>query len=105
MSQILFIGYTKTPKYYECVIETTENINIIDKLKTAWLCLKDGYYLGPWKIIIEDKELFELVSLYIKDLFLSLDINYPNDIWYFICGKARIEHPTMKQLDLFLIEN
>ena len=96
MSQRLHIGKTKE-EIYDCVIENLDGAE--EKLKKDWLAMGGGFYLGPWKIKIGNKELFLDLEPLIEEIFVSLGKHYPDDVWMFYENERSIEHPTRNELD------
>ena len=99
MSQRLHIGET-SDQFYDCVVVSQNGIK--DKLRTEWFAARNGYYFGPWKIFIGDKELFCKIQPEIKRFFISFKLKYPDDIWKFFYDGKNIEHPTKTELDAWL---
>lgn len=108
MSQRLYIGNIKNtkPQYWDCIIE---NPNITEnQLRDEWLFFRGTYFAGPWKIVIDDLLLFKEVSDSLKRLFNNLNIEkikYPDCIWSFSYGDNRIDHPTEKELEEWIVNN
>ena len=105
MSQRLYIG--KSPDvqgYYDCIIKEY-SADIDNLLKEKWISYKDGWYLKPWKIIIEDLDLFIKIEPHILKLISSLECKYPQDIWLFYYRGKDIAHPSDEELENFIEEN
>jgi len=99
MSQLLHIGLTED-KFYDCVLESTDGAE--KKLREDWLAMGSGFYLGPWKIRIGDKNLFREIEPTIAGIFSELGEEYPDNVWAFYDGERRLEHPTREELDAWI---
>lgn len=102
MSQRLHIGITQET-FYDCVLESTEGAE--EKLRADWLAMSNGFFLGPWKIRIGDKNLLKEIEPTITGIFAELRKEYPNDVWVFYDGDRYLEHPTREELDAWLWPN
>lgn len=83
MSQRCLISFRKNvtdeDRFYDCIYDENADLKI---LLTDWLSYEDGMCIGPWKLNIKDKELFEN---FMKD-FRSIKHYVPQlsslkDIW------------------------
>jgi len=95
MSQRLHIGKTEE-SFYDCILENDSNVH--EKLLSEWFCLRGGFFVGPWKIIIADTDLFDKLQSVFLELFTSLGKRYPDDVWVFYHDDRNIEHPTEEEL-------
>ena len=102
MSQRLHIGNTKD-EFYDCVLESADGAE--EKLRADWLAMGNGFYLGPWKIRIGDKNLFKEIEPIIAGIFEELGKEYPDDVWAFYDGERNLEHPTREELGAWLWPN
>ncbi len=110
MSQRLLIspsiGFTGCT-FYDAIIwpELTDTqIKLI--LRRRWFCMTPrlpGFYLGPWRINIRDRALFDRVSPMLWELFAGINEEYPDCIWTISLGDNDfVEHPRIRELNDFL---
>jgi hypothetical protein len=96
MSQRLYIGVTEDDSY-ECVLESAAGAE--EKLRKDWMSICGGFFLGPLKIRIGDKNLFLEIEPVIAGILAELGQEYPDSIWSFYYGERSIEHPTKTELE------
>jgi hypothetical protein len=85
MSQRCLITYTKNiideDKYYDCIYDENGNLEI---LLDEWLGMDADrrFYIGPWKLNIRDKELFErFIKDFIKIKEYCKELKSLEDLW------------------------
>jgi len=103
MSQRLLITSSiEKNEWPDCVINpNTEDVE--EELIKEWLGCNGSWFLGPWKISIEDFGLFLKVQPLIEKVLIDRNKEYPNDVWAFYYGKERIEHPTKQELKKWIL--
>lgn len=108
MSQRLLIGKSEKDNLnvYEVVItRETDKERIVDIIKTDFFKYRpaeDKDFLGPWKIRINDVELFKEIWPKIQKCFRFFGKKFPEDVWCFFLNDKKIEHPTKRELLLFI---
>ncbi len=77
MSQSLHIG-TPIKNHYDCVI--TSKDGALEKLASKWLCISHGYFLSPWKIVIDGNDLWLEIEPMVKKVIAAVGRKYPDDV-------------------------
>ncbi len=105
MSQRLLV--TTNPRKYEDVYdalihnEMNEN-EIFREIEYKWLDRNGGMWFGPWKVRIEDINVFKLAEPFIQSVFADIGEVYPDCVWVFYKDRKTIEHPSQAELGDFL---
>ncbi len=108
MSQKCLVSFrkhvTEEDGLYDCIYD--ENGCLV-KLLEDWLCLSNGSCIGPWKLNIRDKELFERFNedfLKLKDFCSALSAY--EDIWtIYIDGALVHQNERITERMMGLLKN
>jgi len=99
MSQRLYVGETDEV-IFDCILTSADGAH--EKLARDWLRFGSGFYLGPWKIWIDDIDLWRAVEPAIENVIVYAGGKYPDDVWMFYRGVRKIEYPTKDELEAWL---
>ena len=104
MSQRLYVGDCSDEEaaWYDCVVQSADVT--AEWLRQHWLSYRDGHYLGPFKIVIGDLNLFHQITSTLETTLSELGHAYPDDVWAFYYAERSLEHPTKKELCAWLAE-
>jgi len=110
MSQRLLISRSPhTDSCYDCVLDGNQKSEseVIKAIEDDFFCRdhRTGTYLGPFKITIDDIDLYKAYESMIKKAFVDIGRRYPDDVWFIYCKGKNIKHPNRNQLKEFIKDN
>lgn len=83
MSQRLLISLkeniTEEDRFYDCIYSEESTLETLLK---NWVCYENGIYLGPWRVNIRDKQLFNQFKEDFDELVKFIpELNSLEDCW------------------------